>query len=85
MKNLLLVLFLILFAEILFAQTPNPPNIVSEQPVGTSIQYYYGNNGATLWQEKEAKRPIFFSSPDQKYLYMIDEEVIKEYELEKQK
>ncbi|MCX6122670.1 MAG: PQQ-binding-like beta-propeller repeat protein [Ignavibacteriales bacterium] len=43
------------------------------------------SNGETLWQQKEAKRPLFFSAPSEKYLYTIDEEVIKGYELEKQK
>ncbi|GEM_PF-1615587 len=42
-------------------------------------------NGNMLWQQKEAKRPLFFNSPDENYLYTIDEEVIKGYELVKQK
>lgn len=42
-------------------------------------------NGETLWQNKEAKRPIFFNAPNEKYLYVIDEEEIRGYELEKQK
>jgi hypothetical protein len=41
--------------------------------------------GETLWQQKEAKRPIFFNAPSEKYLYVIDEEDIRGYELEKQK
>ena len=43
------------------------------------------NNGETLWQNKEAKRPIFFNAPNEKFLYVIDEEEIRGYELEKQK
>ncbi len=41
--------------------------------------------GETLWKNKEAKRPILFNSPNEKYLYVIDEEEIHGYELEKQK
>jgi hypothetical protein len=39
--------------------------------------------GDMLWQQKEAKRPLFFNAPNEKYLYTIDEEVIKGYALEK--
>jgi outer membrane protein assembly factor BamB len=41
--------------------------------------------GEILWQNKEAKRPLFFNAPSEKYLYVIDEETIRGYELEKQK
>jgi hypothetical protein len=41
--------------------------------------------GEILWQQKEAKRPLFFNAPNEKYLYVIDEEEIHGYELAKQK
>lgn len=37
--------------------------------------------GKILWQLKEAKRPRFFTSPDERYLFSIDEDVISGYEL----
>lgn len=37
--------------------------------------------GKTRWQSKEAKRPIFFVSPNDKFMYSIDKEVITGYEL----
>ncbi|MCX7985068.1 MAG: PQQ-binding-like beta-propeller repeat protein [Bacteroidetes bacterium] len=40
--------------------------------------------GEVVWKNKEAKRPLFFASPNEKYLYVVDEEKIRGYELEKQ-
>jgi len=37
--------------------------------------------GATRWQSKETKRPIFVVSPNEKYIFTIDKEIIKGYEL----
>lgn len=37
--------------------------------------------GATRWQAKEVKRPIFVISPNEKFIFTIDKEVIKGYEL----
>ncbi|MFA5804769.1 MAG: PQQ-binding-like beta-propeller repeat protein [Melioribacteraceae bacterium] len=37
--------------------------------------------GTTKWSADEAKRPIFLVSPNNKYIFTIDKEVIKGYEL----
>jgi outer membrane protein assembly factor BamB len=37
--------------------------------------------GKLVWQAKEAKRPRFFVSPSDKYIFSIDKEVIKGYDL----
>ncbi|MFH0991586.1 MAG: PQQ-binding-like beta-propeller repeat protein [bacterium] len=37
--------------------------------------------GKTLWQSKESKRPIVLISPNEKYIYTIDKELIKGYQL----
>ncbi len=37
--------------------------------------------GATKWTAKETKRPIFLVSPNNKYIFTINKEVIKGYEL----
>jgi hypothetical protein len=37
--------------------------------------------GKQDWQAKEAKKPRFFVSPDERFIFSIDDEVIKGYEL----
>jgi hypothetical protein len=38
-------------------------------------------SGKQLWQTKEAKKPRFFASPDQTFIFSIEEDVIKGYAL----
>jgi outer membrane protein assembly factor BamB len=39
------------------------------------------NTGAQRWQTKEAKKPRFFTSPDQRFLFSIDDDVVSGYSL----
>lgn len=38
--------------------------------------------GKTIWQTKEGKKSKFFTSPDDKYLFSINEEVVSGYDLQ---
>lgn len=40
--------------------------------------------GEVLWKQEEGKRPLFFVSPDERYIFTINEEIIRGYEIEKQ-
>jgi len=48
MINLLQVLFLILFTEMLFSQTSDPPNIISQQPIVLPLLYGYSPDAIGL-------------------------------------
>lgn len=39
------------------------------------------NSGKVLWQTKEAKKPRFFSTPDNAYVFSIDDEVVSGYRI----